>query len=304
MKTAALIVTTGLPRISGIRALSEQVGAVSAGQRMIAAFRRCGVILTGLVVGPEDKKAERTFVQEGVIFLRCAADASFDDGVREGLSFLRGKFDRIFVVPGDTPLFLPSSLEVLLGNDAPIAVPVCSQMHGWPVLLRSDAVEAFLESGQSFDAFVDAGTMEKSCPAVRDSGILIRSGDMRHRAELIRLHDRQLFRPSVEVALTNGAQIFDSRMSMLLHLVADTRSVLDACSLMQLSYSAAWKLLNQAEDELGFSLVRRIRGGPVGSGTELTEKGRALLDAYDRYTMQLGKQAQELYQLHFSGLSE
>ena len=75
MKTAALIVTTGLPRISGIRALSEQVGAIHAGQRMIAAFQRCGVMLTGLVVGPEDKKAERAFVQDGVIFLRCAATA-------------------------------------------------------------------------------------------------------------------------------------------------------------------------------------------------------------------------------------
>ena len=30
MKTAALIVTTGLPRISGIRALSEQVGSITA----------------------------------------------------------------------------------------------------------------------------------------------------------------------------------------------------------------------------------------------------------------------------------
>lgn len=304
MKTAALIVTTGLPRISGIRALSEQVGAVSAGQRMIAAFQRIGVLLTGLVVGPEDKKAERAFVQDGVIFLRCAATASFDDGVREGLSFLRGKFDRIFVVPGDTPLFLPSSLEVLLGTDSPIAVPVCSQMRGWPVLVRSDAAEAYLESGQSFDVFLDSGTIGQSCHAVRDSGILIRSGDMRHRAELIRLHGRQLFRPSVEVALTNGTQLFDSRMSMLLHLVDDTRSVLDACNLMQISYSTAWKLLNQVEDELGFPLVRRTRGGPNGSGTELTEKGRALLEAYDRYTEQLRRHAQKLYQLHFSGLSE
>lgn len=304
MKTAALIVTTGLPRISGIRALSEQVGAIHAGQRMIAAFQRCGVMLTGLVVGPEDKKAERAFVQDGVIFLRCAATASFDDGVRQGLSFLRDKFDQVFVVPGDTPLFLPSSLEVLLDTDSPIAIPVCSRMHGWPVLLRSSAVDAYLSGSQPLDAFLDSGSLERSCPAVRDSGILIRSGEMGHRRELIRLHDRQLFRPSVEVALTNGAQIFDSRMCMLLHLVDSTRSVLDACSLMQMSYSAAWKLLNQVEDELGFPLVRRIRGGPEGSGTELTEKGRSLMEAYDRYTAQLSKQAQELYQLHFSGLSE
>lgn len=304
MKTAALIVTTGLPRISGIHALTEPVGAVSAGQRMIAAFQCCGVTLTGLVVGPEDKKAERAFAQDGVIFLRCAADATFEDGIRQGLSFLRGKFDRFLVVPGDTPLFLPRTLQALLETDPPIAIPVCSCLHGWPVLLRADAVEAYLEGGLPFDAFLESGKPEHTCISVRDSGILIRSGDMRHRAELIRLHDRQLFRPSVEVALTNGSQIFDSRMSMLLHLVDDTRSVLDACSLMQISYSAAWKLLNQVEEELGYPLVRRIRGGPGGSGTELTEKGRALLDAYDSYTEHLSRQAQELYALHFAALAE
>ena len=89
---------------------------------------------------------------------------------------------------------------------------------------------------------------------------------------------------------------------MLLHLVDDTRSVRDACSLMQISYSAAWNLLNQVEDELGFPLVTRIRGGSTGSGSVLTEKGRALMDAYDRYVQQLNQEAQNLFKAYFSAL--
>ena len=127
---------------------------------------------------------------------------------------------------------------------------------------------------------------------------------MTHRSRLIQAHDRQLTRPHVGINLSNGSILYDDRLSMLLHLVDDTRSVLDACSLMQMSYSAAWKMLNQVEDAIGYPLVRRIRGGSAGSGTELTEKGRALMDAYDRYAEHLSKQAQELYQLHFSGLSD
>ena len=124
MKTAALIVTTGLPGVSGVAALTADVGAISAGQRMISAFQCAGVSLVGLVVGPEDKKAERQFAQNGVVFLRCEDEASdFFRGVKLGLSFLRGKFQRVFLVPGDMPLFLPATVEAMLSSTASIVVP-------------------------------------------------------------------------------------------------------------------------------------------------------------------------------------
>ena len=306
MKTGALIVTTGLDHISGIAALQAEVGSITAGQRMIAALHRCGTALTGLVVGPENKKAERAFAQAGVVFLRCGADASFLDGVRSGLRFLCGKVDRVFILPGDMPLVLPETLNALLQTQAPIARPVCRQLHGLPLLLGGEAMEFLLSAA-------DCGTLEEAlarCPLetayipVSDSGVLIHSGDMTHRSKLIQAHDRQLTRPHVGINLSNGSILYDDRLSMLLHLVDDTRSVLDACSLMQMSYSAAWKMLNQVEDAIGYPLVRRIRGGPGGSGTELTEKGRTLMDAFDRYTQHLNREAQTLFQQHFSAFSE
>lgn len=152
MKIGALIVTTGLSRISGVAALLSDVGAITAGQRMISAFQCAGVSLVGLVVGPEDKKSER-----------------------------------------------------------------------------------------------------------------------------------QLSRPITEVTLYNGGPLYDPRLSMLLHLVEDTHSVRDACSLIQMSYSAAWNMLNRVEDELGFPLITRNRGGASGSGSGLTLKGKLLMDAYDQF---------------------
>ena len=95
---------------------------------------------------------------------------------------------------------------------------------------------------------------------------------MTHRSKLIQAHDRQLTRPHVGINLSNGSILCDNRLSMLLHLVDDTRSVLDACSLMQMSYSAAWKMLNQVEDAIGYPLVRhpgrfrRQRHGADGKG--------------------------------------
>lgn len=298
MKTAALIVTTGLPRVSGVTALLPEVGAISAGQRMISAFQCAGVSLVGLAVGPENKKAERQFAQIGVVFLRCEEEtADFFQGLKVGLSFLQGKFDRVFLVPGDTPLFLPKTLETLLGSTANIAVPEYKYVNGYPVLLDQKAMDVVLaeSSFASAQQAVQKGNLRIESICVEDSGIMLRGNDMTHRKLLIQNHNSQLARPIAEVTLCNGGPLYDSRLSMLLHLVEDTRSVRDACSLMQISYSAAWNMLNHVEDELGFPLVTRIRGGSTGSGSVLTEKGKALMEAYDHFSEHLNNEARNLY---------
>ena len=306
MKTAALIVTTGLGRVSGVAALMPEVGAITAGQRMISAFQCAGVSLVGLVVGPEDKKAERQFVQNGVVFLRCKDGTGLFQGMQEGLSFLRGKFDRIFVVPGDTPLFLPSTLKAMLSSSASLVVPENKHVNGYPLLLDGQAVD-FLLSQPDYAAAEKAvrrGAISVESVVVEDSGILLRGSDMTHKKLLIQNHNSQLSRPVTEVTLCTGSPLYDPRLSMLLHLVEDTRSVRDACSLMQISYSAAWNMLNRVEDELGFPLVTRIRGGSTGSGSVLTEKGRALMRAYDRFSEHLDLAAKELYDQFFAPLSK
>ena len=304
MKIGALVVTTGLPRISGVAALLSQVGTVTAGQRMISAFQCVGVSLVGLVVGPEDKKAERQFSQNGVVFLRCEKQTDYFQGICHGLSFMLEKFDRVFLVPGDTPLFLPKTAEALLGSTANIAVPESSYINGYPILLDKKGME-FILSQKDFETAqraVRESGLSVEAVRVNDSGIMLKCADMTHKKRLIQKHNAQLARPVAEVTLCTGSPLYDARLSMLLHLVDDTRSVRDACSLMQISYSAAWNLLNQVEDELGFPLVTRIRGGSTGSGSVLTERGRALMDAYDRYVQQLNQEAQNLFKAYFSAL--
>ena len=306
MKIGALIVTTGLSGVSGVAALMPEVGSITAGQRMISAFQRAGVSLVGLVVGPEDKKAERQFSQNGVVFLRCEMQTDYFQGICQGLSFMLEKFDRVLLVPGDTPLFLPKTAEALLGSTANIAVPESSHINGYPILLDKKGME-FILSQKDFETAqraVRESSLSVEAVRVNDSGIMLKCADMTHKKQLLQKHNTQLARPVAEVTLCTGSPLYDARLSMLLHLVDDTRSVRDACSLMQISYSAAWNLLNQVEDELGFPLVTRIRGGSTGSGSVLTEKGRALMDAYDRFSEQLNLAAKELYGKYFAPLPE
>lgn len=298
MRIGALIVTTGLPRISGVAALLSEVGGITAGQRMISAFRCAGVSSIGLVVGPEEKKAERQLAQSGVVFLRCEhPETPFFQGLKQGLSFFRNKCDRVLVVPGDTPLFLPETVRALVSSGASVVIPEYGHMAGAPVCLDPHAMEAVLASGSAEEAaqHIRKLALDFSYIPVEDPGILIRGADMTHRQQILHNHNRQLVHPCAEVVLCSGNPLYDARLSTLLHLVEDTRSVLDACSLMQMSYSTAWNMLNYVEDELGFPLVTRIRGGAAGSGSVLTEKGKKLMDSYDRFSARISQEALRLY---------
>lgn len=301
MKLGALIVTTGLPNISGVTALLSEVGAITGGQRMISAFQCAGVSLVGLVVGPEDKKSERQLAQNGVVFLRCQENTGFFQGLQQGLSFMHGKFDRGFVVPGDIPLFLPSTLQIMLQSSASLVVPETRHVNGYPLLLEDRAMEFLLAQPDyaTAEKAVRQGELPLESVRVEDTGILLRNTDMTHRKLLIQHHNQQLSRPITEVTLFNGGPLYDPRLSMLLHLVEDTHSVRDAYSLMQISYSAAWNMLNRVEDELGFPLITRNRGGAGGSGSGLTPSVKLLMDAYDQFSEHLNREAQMLYRKFF-----
>ena len=301
MKIGALIVTTGLSCACGVTALLPEVGAIPVGQRMISVFQCAGVSMVGLVAGPEDKKVERQFAGSGVIFLRCEKNASFLDGVREGIRFMLGKYDRVFIVAGDMPWFLPETLRALLRSSAHIAVPVSSHIHGCPILLDQDAMEAFLEDSThtGLEHIIKNCALSKDFVPVADSGIFLRGVDTAHREAIIKQQDQQMIRPVLDVSLRNGTSLYDPRLSMLLYLVEQTRSVRDACSLMQISYSAAWNMLNHVEDKLGFPLVVRNRGGASGNGSQLTEKGKLLMNAYDRFSEHLNQEARQLYSRFF-----
>ena len=302
MKIGALIVTTGLSRISGVTALLPPIGAISAGQRMISAFQCVNVSMVGLVVGPEDKKSERQLAQSGIIFLRCPEDTCFFRGLQKGLAFMHGKFDRVFVVPGDTPLFLPSTLKAMLQSTAPLVAPETKYVNGYPLLLDNRAIDFLLSQPDyaTAEKEVRQGGLALESIHVDDVGILLRGEDMSSKKTLIEQHSAQLSRPVMDVAIHGSTLLYDFRLSTLLHLVEYTRSVQDACSLMQMSYSTAWHMLNHVEEELGFPLVMRNRGGASGTGTVLTEKGKRLMDAYDQFAARMKKEASLLHSEIFS----
>ena len=98
-----------------------------------------------------------------------------------------------------------------------------------------------------------------------------------------------------EFSISKGVAHISSKLIALLLQIRQTQSVRDACSRMQISYSTAWNLLNTAENELGYPLILRNKGGPSGTGSLLTEKGQELLHAYEQFENAAKESMEKLY---------
>lgn len=88
----------------------------------------------------------------------------------------------------------------------------------------------------------------------------------------------------------------------LMSLVRQTGSLSSACKQMGMAYSKAWKMVGQAEADLGFSLMEGVRGGEHGGSTVLTERGEDLLNRYLAFERDAKVELDRLFERHFGGM--
>ena len=227
--------------------------------------------------------------QAGVVFLNTVTPDDENSSIRLGLEYLADKCREVFVLQANHPLLAPETLVEMRNTPGSSVAPVYADIQGQPLLLRVPFSEIYN---------LNAEQLLK----VDDRGILLTARDAENLAEAIAEHDRKLTRPVLDFSIARGKQLLDSKLVTLLHLIQETQSVREACGRMQISYSAAWNLLNAAEDSLGYPLVSRNKGGPSGSGTLLTEKGSRLLSAYDQFESQARENIEQLYDMYLRNI--
>ena len=81
----------------------------------------------------------------------------------------------------------------------------------------------------------------------------------------------------------NGEKFFGEGPAWLLHNVAQSGSLRAAAMSMDMAYTKALKLIRNAENALGFALIRRATGGKDGGGSSLTPEGKEWLARYEAY---------------------
>ena len=287
MEIGAVLITAGLGDSPALPS-----GRVIVAQRMIASAKKAGATVIAVVTGPEDKKFEKQLAQSGVFFLHNPAPDDEQASLQLGLVYLQKKCREVFCLRANRPLLDPETLIRMRSTPGKSVVPVCAGEQSQILLIRTPFPEIQSLEHAAAEKFLD----------VEDRGILITAEEGESLTVSIAAHDRKLTRPVLDFSIARGKSLVDGKLVTLLHLIRETQSVRNACGQMQISYSAAWNLLNTAEDALGYPLVRRNKGGPSGIGTLLTEKGNRFLLAYEQFESEARENIAQLYELYLGDI--
>ena len=306
MDTGAVVVAAGMSSRMGDFKPMLSIGSISVAQRVVATLKQAGAARVVVVTGYNAEELERHLASSGVVFLRNEnyRTTHMFDSALIGLRYLRDKCRQVLFTPVDIPLFTAATVDALLTSGAELACPVCGGTRGHPILMSANVIDRVLEdSGESgLDGALSRCGVPMTLVEVDDPGILHDADTPEDYRELLRMHNSQLTRPVVQVSICRDKRFLDPRVAMLLTLTDETQSVRAACQRMQLSYSSGWNAINLLEAELGYPVVARTQGGQRGGRSSLTARGRALLRAYEAYTLRLRAMADELFVQYFPDL--
>lgn len=104
----------------------------------------------------------------------------------------------------------------------------------------------------------------------------------------------------LQIRLAKKDIFFGPGVRTLLQLTKEFESLNGACKKMNLSYTKALKMINGAEDNLGFMLLDRKAGGAGGGGSSLTPKCIEFLEKYDEFENILKAKASDIFGEYFN----
>ncbi len=269
-----------------------KIGTIPILRRIVLTMQMAGVFPVVVVTGTEEVEVTHLLSSLGVIFIRNTdypERPELFSSVRCGLEYIEGKCDRVFFSPVNSPMFTPSTLTRLMESDGDIVTPTYKGKGGHPILIRDSAIPALLSYNgtNGLREAVAEADVRKERIEVDDRGIHLTVHNEDELWGYLTEHNSSLLSPSVTVSIDKESVILNARLNLLLFLIDDMHSIRQAAMHMGLSYQKAWEMINTLESEAGYQVVERRRGGKDGGRTSLTEKGRALIKAFQGYEEEL-----------------
>jgi len=79
--------------------------------------------------------------------IKASARLKNVDSLTRGLTYLRGKCDRVLIAPASFPFITTATYRQVMDSNAEIAVAECDGKRGWPVLISGSLIDETLEVG-------------------------------------------------------------------------------------------------------------------------------------------------------------
>ena len=102
-----------------------------------------------------------------------------------------------------------------------------------------------------------------------------------------------------KLVLSKTEDFFGPGLFHLLQFIDETGSIQAAAKHMGMSYSKCWKLLNRAEEQMGFPFLNRYNGGRHGGNSTITEEGREFMNRYHAMLEDIKRISQNFFDIYF-----
>ena len=272
-------------------------------QKLISTFLRAGVQnITVVMAEPAAKSIRKQLAHQPVRFLTAPPmqpdrPADIFALTCAALAVVGKQVDRIFITQEDRPFVSVHTIERLMGAEHLPAAPVYDGAGGHPLLIAAEDVPKLIaaQTHTGMRGALRTAGIRKYTVDVEDDGCMLSLSSPLSEAALIqRLSEDQVY-PTAKIMLSAARIFFGPGAAQLLNLIDETGNVREACERMNISYSKAWKILNQIEEQTGIRAVVRQQGGASGGSAALTEEGRHLLNRYQTFNARCQEAAAAIY---------
>ena len=198
-------------------------------------------------------------------------------------------------------MFTPTTLLTLMERAGDIVIPSYHGRGGHPVLIGENAITPILryEGGDGLRGAMAACGAERVRVEVDDKGVLLNVHDAEELNAQLKEQNAAILHPVLHMRMEQETPFLNERLKLLLFLIANGYSIRKGCACTGLAYSKAWELINRLEQNLGYLVVERQRGGKGGGGASLTPEGERFLLADQEFETEIHQIAQKKFRERF-----
>ena len=303
-KTGAIILAAGKSGSADGPGPMRKVGRTTMIQKEIDTLRQAGIRPIVVITGYQADILEHHIAHRGAVFVRNKnyEKSQMFDSVCLGLKYMQKKVDRVLLFPADIPMVSAGTILRMKAEPGAITVPVCDGRPGHPVMLDKSVFAAILayRGDRGLRGAMDSCGAGISLIELDDQGVVM-DANTEQDYEMILQYEKENrdqvdLAFDVQVNLNKFSRCFDGELACFLEAVEEIGSMLGACQLREISYSKGWKMVKNAEDQLGIEFLVRQAGGSKGGVSFLTGEGKAFLRKYRELEERLEQYAERAFQ--------